>query len=421
MRTTGIIAEYNPFHSGHQYHIEETRRKTGADFLITAISGDFVQRGAPAILDKYERTRMALEGGADLVLELPVTAAVSSAEGFASGGVCLFEKLGVTDAISFGCEDVCSDSLFTRTARILAEEPGEYKPKLASCLKQGMSFPKARETALLSCMEPENGQESEQVSRLISSPNNILGLEYQKAILKYGSRIEVCRICRRGSGYNSAELSSSLSSATAIRNHLLNREIPPRKQAADLNGQVPSRILPNLLAAGRENRFLRENDFSDLLFYVIQEKKDMLDCFGSPNSGLAWRTANHLENFESWEQFILLVKSKNQTYTGISRYFTQILLNIRREDLLLAQRYQYSPYARILGFRRSAAPLLKEIRAKSRIPVLMQLAGDSAGLDADCRRLLQLDVSAAALYNRILFSKSGCRLKSDYRHPLILL
>ena len=126
MHTAGIIAEYNPFHCGHQYHIEETRRQTGADFIITAISGDFVQRGAPALLDKYERTAMALKGGADLVLELPVTAALSSAEGFATGGVCLFEKLGVTDALSFGCEDTRDDSLFLRTARLLAEEPEEY-------------------------------------------------------------------------------------------------------------------------------------------------------------------------------------------------------------------------------------------------------------------------------------------------------
>lgn len=421
MHTAGIIAEYNPFHCGHQYHIEETRRQTGADFIIAAVSGDFVQRGAPSLLDKYERTVMALRGGADLVLELPVTTALSSAEGFAAGGVCLLEKLGVTDTLSFGCEDTCNDALFLWTARLLAGEPAEYRQALSTFLKQGMSFPKAREAAVLSVLDSSPDAGAEQIVPLLSRPNNILGLEYQKSLLKFHCRMTSCRIPRKGADYNSTDLSESLSSATAIRKYLLKSGDPSEVPDSALAGQIPPDIIPQLLQAGRENRFLRENDFSDLLFYAFREKKDIAASFGTGNKDLASRTVRLLEQFDNWEQFILLVKSKNQTYTAVSRYFTQVMLDIRREDLLLASGYQYAPYARVLGFRKNAAPLIKEISSRSRIPVLMHLARDCSSLDEGRRRLLDLDLAASDIYNRMVFSRSGCRIPSDYRHPLVLL
>lgn len=421
MRTAGIIAEYNPFHNGHQYHIEETRKKTGADFIVTAISGDFVQRGAPALLDKYDRAAMALENGADLVLELPVTAALSSAEGFASGGVCLFEKLRITDMISFGCEDDSNDSLFLQTAQLLAEEPDAYREELARLLRQGMSYPKAREQAVCAYLAPQSEQDAAQLSRLLSEPNNILGLEYQKTILRHHCHLEICRILRCGGAYNSTELSAGFSSATAIRRRLMQDGDLSGEQTAKLKGQVPPSVFSRLKSADREHRFLRENDFSDLLFYALLEHQNELDRFGPSGKDLACRTARLLEQFENWDQFALLLKSRNQTYTGISRYLAQILLHIRREDLLLAARHQYAPYARVLGFRKSAAPLMKELRCRSRIPVLMRLAGDRSLLNKEEDRLLQADLHASAVYNRILFSVSGRRIKSDWRQPLVIL
>ena len=159
MVTAGIIAEYNPFHNGHQFHIEETRRETGADFVIAVMSGNFVQRGAPALLDKFTRARMALEGGADLILELPAASVLSHAEGFAAGGVCLLERSGVTDWLSFGCEDSGEDALFLQTAKVLAREPAAYRETLAAGLRAGESFPKARERAALSCLQPASEAE----------------------------------------------------------------------------------------------------------------------------------------------------------------------------------------------------------------------------------------------------------------------
>lgn len=455
MKTAGIIAEYNPFHNGHKYHIEETRRQTGADYVITAISGDFVQRGAPALINKFDRARMALENGADLVLELPVTTALSSAEGFAAGGVCLFEKLGVVDVLSFGCEADASDTaLFRNTAQILADEPEEYRMLLSSCLKKGMSFPKAREQALTdyyqdslnvpSLTDPElflsdafHQNKLSALKNLLSRPNNILGLEYWKAIKKYDSHMEVCMISRKGSGYSSARLSSTLSSATAIREYLLKNRLhcsisrentydsaAVRDDHADLSAlenNLPESVLQTIKMAYQNHRLLCEDDFSDILFYALSDKAKSLHQFGPANADLAFRTANKLESYENWSGFITLLKSKNRTYTGISRYLTHILLGITRTDMQLASAYSYAPYARILGFKKSASPLLKAIQEKGRLPIIMHPAQDYALADKDRKHLLHLDINASAIYNRILFSKSGCRLRSEFRQPLLYL
>ena len=421
MVTAGIIAEYNPFHNGHQFHIEETRRETGADFVIAVMSGNFVQRGAPALLDKFTRARMALEGGADLILELPAAAVLSHAEGFAAGGVCLLERSGVTDWLSFGCEDSGEDALFLQTARVLAGEPAVYRETLAAGLRAGESFPKARERAALSCLQPASEAERENIRRFLSRPNNTLGLEYQKAILKYGCRLKTCRVSRRGSGYHSREVSSPFASATAIRSLLLAQTHADGTPAAALQSQVPPSVLTHLLAADQQHALLREHDFSSLLFYALLKNKDRLDAFHPSGTDLAARTHRLLEDFTDWDSFVLLVKSKHQTYTGVSRYFARILLNLDQEYLQAAARCQYAPYARVLGFRQSAAPLLKELRRKTDIPVLMQPAKADRLLSKDGLRLLQSDLDASELYRHVLFSRCGRRLRSDFRQPLIVL
>ena len=190
MKTVGIIAEYNPFHSGHQYQIAMARRLTGADFVVVVMSGDFVQRGEPAVFDKYTRTAMALEGGADLVLEMPVRFATSSAEDFAACGVALLDRLGLTDVLCFGSELGRLD-LLEQAAGILAAEPEAFRQTLRQGLAAGMSFPKAREAALVreleACGLKEAGQDDWQ--KVLSSPNNILGIEDLKALKRRGSRV----------------------------------------------------------------------------------------------------------------------------------------------------------------------------------------------------------------------------------------
>lgn len=209
MKVVGIIAEYNPFHRGHEYQIRYVRETLGADYVIVAMSGDFVQRGAPALMEKYLRAEMALLGGADLVLELPIQVSTASAEGFAAGGVSLLDGLGCVDELCFGSE--CGDTeILMETARILVAEPPVYRDFLQKNLRDGMSFPLARSRALTSYVaksaisDVSSGDGHfifpEQMDSILSSPNNILGIEYCKALLRQNSSIRPHALLRKGSG-----------------------------------------------------------------------------------------------------------------------------------------------------------------------------------------------------------------------------
>ena len=198
MKVAGIIAEYNPFHKGHQYHIEETRKQTGADYVIAVMSGDYVQRGEPAIADKYMRTRMALSGGADLVIEMPVIYATASAEYFATAGIGILDRLGCVDYLSFGSEWADVED-YSSYATLFLEEPEEYRQILQEQLKRGKSFPEARAfTAgkLLFDSKPETAVE------FLKEPNHILGLEYIKALRRRNSSIQPITVKRKGNHYH---------------------------------------------------------------------------------------------------------------------------------------------------------------------------------------------------------------------------
>ena len=207
----GIIAEYNPFHNGHLYHLLKSKEEAKADSVIAVIGGNFTQRGEPSLLDKWCKAEMAIANGADLVIELPVLYSISSAENFADGAIKVLSSLKIVDTISFGTEYEDLNKL-NIVANTLFKEPKEYKDFLSKYLKDGKSFPKARELALIKYL-----QDSE-YSSIISSPNNILGIEYLKALKKYSSKISPINIKRIDSGHLSLDYSSEFASATAIRN-----------------------------------------------------------------------------------------------------------------------------------------------------------------------------------------------------------
>ncbi len=434
MKTAGIIAEYNPFHNGHKYHIEETRRRTGADYVIAVMSGDFVQRGAPALLNKYDRARMALLNGADLVFELPAAASLSSAEGFATGGVSLLVRLGVVDTISCGCESADTDpQLFSRVVSLLTAEPEEYRLALSESLKNGNSYPAAREAAVRACLERSAGQndnasepaggaaaQSDELGRLLSLPNNILAIEYARVLRKNGGAVGLCLIPRMGSGHNEEEFSGDYASASAIRGLLLGN-VPENDMTDKIMHVVPSDIGEFLIRAKKENRLLREDDFSDVLHYALTERLDTLTDFGPERSDLSNRTAKLAEQFTDWTSFAGLLKTKNQTYTAVSRYLAQILLDIRREDMNLAAEYDYAPCARLLGFRKEASPLLRSIRSNASLPVLTRLAREYPALEEAQRRLMSFDIQASAIYRQILQSRSGCKVRSEFRQPVLTI
>ena len=434
MNVTGIIAEYNPFHNGHAFHIEETQKNTDADYCIAVISGDFVQRGAPALLNKYDRAKMALENGIDLIIELPVITATSSAENFAQGGVCLLNALGVVSQISFGAEaNTASDvDLLGRLADFFAFEPPIFQEYLDQALKSGCSFPAARAKAALTCLQQAkhhsmDSQTLAQFEQLLASPNNILAIEYMKAIRRHNCKLTPSVVTRTGAGYHDADTDTALASASALRKFIF-QDTSDQKNNFDTLNQMLTRTVPDsvrelLLTAYESHAFLQEDDFSDLLYYELQRQllHPTASDADTTRSDLTQRIANKLESFTCWSEFVSDLKTKNQTYTAISRYLLHALLGIDGELLNAAKTYYYAPYARILGFRKDASPLLKELQAHSQIPLLPKIVKERQNLTPEQQKLLDLDVYAANLYNRILFKKSGIQRKNEYREPLIIL
>lgn len=430
MKTAAIIAEYNPFHNGHCRQIEETRRQTKADYILAVMSGNFVQRGAPAFADKYLRARLALLGGADAVIELPVLYATASAEFFAGGAVALLNQLNTVDILSFGSESG-NLALMTELARLLAENQRELSLNTRAFLKEGLSFPAAREHAfekLLSAasFQPamanfETEEKRKELSPLFSSPNNILGLEYCKALYASQSPIQPFTIRREGAGYHDASLDSApsqIASASAIRNAL-------SRCPDSIEGYVPAAIYRSLSETGLLSVPLTEDDFSELLYYKLLMEKDQgfgdyLDC----TRDLSDKICKNIPYFQNFSGFCSRLKSKDLTYARISRVLIHILLNLKTPGSflpMLPERRLPAPYARLLGFRKSAAPLLGKIKKNSSIPLITRLAGARRFLDDEAYGLLNSDIRCATLYNRAASRRVRAPVVNEFQQSPVIL
>ena len=382
MKVTGIIAEYNPFHQGHAYHLSRARELTGADRILVVMGGNFMQRGEPAIIDKYTRTEMALRNGADLVLELPAASATGSAEYFAEGAVELLDASGVVNELCFGSELGELEPL-EKAAELLLEEPEDYQELLRAELKKGKTFPEARETAL-SAFLPEQS--------LLASPNNILAIEYIKALKRRKSSIRPLTIQRLGSYHGedgqpagaphtvSGNLPESFASASTIRCqlHTLEKQIVTScEQPAfgslmtALAKELPSSsfgLLKDVLLA---DRLVQAEDFSLPLHYRLMQAKEPLEfsVYLDVSEELSRRIYSLRQEFTDWNAFLDLVRTRQYTRSRVSRALLHILLDIRQEEVLPPT------HLRVLGFRREASDLLSEIKKKSRLPLITKAAG----------------------------------------------
>ncbi len=391
MKTVGIIAEYNPFHNGHAYHIAKAKKVTDADYCIVVMSGNFVQRGAPAITDKYLRAEAALWSGADLVLELPVYYALSSAQYFAFGAVTLLDKLGVTDVLCFGSE--CGNtSLLVEFAQNLSNENDTFKEILNRQLRSGMTYPNARNSALLTCAPHLNAH-----MNVLMTPNNILGIEYCKALYKRESKIAPYTIRRAGASYHDASLSSSYCSALAIR-----EAISSSGQLSDIRTLMPQSAYDLLESQCGHSFPILADDFSLPLHYqLLSEQSEGYAKYADISSDLSDRIVRKLPSYHSFTEFCDQLKTKNMTYTHIARSLMHILLRMPQADFINYQSEDYIYYARMLGFRKSAEPLLTAIKAKSSIPLLSKLADADALLSENGRRMLAKDIYAGHIYQSI--------------------
>lgn len=393
MKILGIIAEYNPFHNGHAFHIEEALKTSNCDAAVVIMSGDFVQRGEPAIFPKHLRAEMALSEGASVVLELSACFACGSAEYFAQGAVSILNSLGCIDALCFGSESGCIHEL-QEIAKILAEEPIAYREHLQTFLRQGMSYPFARQNAFAKYTENEN------FSKILTEPNNILGIEYLKALYKLGSNIETFTITRKGAGYHETDLQEQFSSASAIRARLT-RELP----VSAIKEQMPASTYELIQKYCQEKGPVTCDDFSLLLKYkLLLETQESLCAYADISADLAHRIINLRNQFISWSQFCELLKTKELTFSRISRALTHIVLGIKQEHLSSYKIEGYSHYARVLGFRKSDSAILKEFKKNSQIPVITKI-GNHEIISETGRQQFETDCYAANLYESVVTNK----------------
>ncbi|MGN0484764.1 MAG: nucleotidyltransferase [Lachnospiraceae bacterium] len=415
MKVIGIVAEYNPFHNGHAYQIEQVRKQFQADYVITVMSGDFVQRGAPAIVDKYTRANMALQGGIDAVLELPGIWAVSSAEFFANGAIKALDALGIVDGVCFGCETPNLDGL-QEIAEILEEEPEKFQQVLRERLQEGDTYPAARFTAVQSCVPDEK---QPLVKELLSSPNNILALEYLKAIRRTKSRLIPYPIQREGQAYHDAgqksdQANQNFASASAIRNCVF------RQETAQIRSKMPSASADIFLEKIQQNLYLQENDFSAAIAYRLLQDSEY-EKLADVTSNLANRMRKLLPEYQNCTDFCQRLKTREITYTRVSRVLFHALLGQTKEVYAKAKSLNDVPYLRLLGIRKTAMPLLSQMKKKASVPILCRQKEVSDCLQADAGSILQTDLFASALYRTTLMQKQQVEIPPENKRALLIV
>ena len=378
MNVVGIIAEYNPFHKGHAYQIQKAKEQCGAEFAVVVMNGDFVQRGEPAIFDKYTRTKEALLGGADLIFELPVRFGLSSAGDFAMGGILALNALPFVTHLCFGTETGDLTPLL-QAATFLCDEPDSYRTRVKHFVKQGILYPKARSLALAA----ESGLPTE----TWDSPNNILGLEYCVALQKLHSKINPFPIRREGQGYhdNDTPALSDFPSATFLRKQI-------RK------------------AGEKENLSL--SDFSSLIGYSLLTAKDLCRI-KDITPDLSDRIRNELPKYREINEFVKTIKNPSLTTGRIKRSFFQCLFDIEKEEPVM-------PYLRVLGMKKEASSLLSQ-KENASCQILTKLAFDVPKMDDTAKKLFAKDLLASDLYRQVFCHKYNQTLPNEYQHSPIVL
>ena len=369
----GIVAEFNPFHNGHLRLMQYARQVLGADYIIIAMSGNFTQRGDIAIFDKYTRAEMALKMGADLVLEIPTIFACSSAREYASCGVELLHSTGLTDTILFGVEDLTKDNILDYARSVIAAESGtNFDASMQSLLKQGISYSAARARVMKQTLGAD----------FINTPNNILAIEYTRYILQRDYNINI-ECLARGNDYNSTVISGDISSATAIRNAMLN--------GGDYLNSVPKSLAPIYANANA----LSKDDISLMLNYKLQSE-DSFEKYADCTADLSNKINHYKADFTSFTDFCQALKSKDIAYSRLSRVLCHILLNITQAEFDAAKAAGYISNIRLLGFSAKGRGLMGQLKEKSKCPVLT--VPDEA--------VNRADIFAANIYRAVLTGKN---------------
>ena len=387
-KVLGIVAEYNPFHNGHLYHLEQAKKITGSNYIVAIISGNFTQRGSTSLFDKWSKAKTALQCGVDLVIELPVLYSISSAENFADGAIKILDSLKVLDYIAFGAETANVDIL-NSIADVLLREPKEYKNLLSQELQKGISFPKARQNALVAYLN-----DSRKYATVLSSPNNILGVEYLKALKKYRSRIKPIAIERYEAGYNDLGYTANIASATAIRNMVKNNGFEILKNL------MPAPSYATLMESIKNGHLVPDlSVFEKQIIYNLRRMSTFqITQLPDVSEGLEFALKNTANSCSNLVDFLNIIKSKRYTSTRIQRILLYSLLGITKKDMDLSKKVQ--PYVRVLGFNERGKFLLSEIaKANPKLEIVTSVKKFyDATSNKNLKAMIDKDIEATNVY-----------------------
>ena len=383
----GIIAEYNPFHNGHLYHLLKSKEEAKADGVIAVIGGNFTQRGEASIVDKWTKAEMALANGVDLVIELPTLYATSSAENFADGAIKILNSLKIVDTLSFGTETEDLNKL-NIVANVLYNEPKEYKELLDESLKTGKSFPKAREEAIVKYLNEKT------YSNIMSSPNNILGIEYLKALKKHKSKIKPMCIKRKDAGHLSLEYTGEVASATAIRNLI------KKNKMKDVKTFMTPSSYTILVDELKKGHFVYDiAQFENIMIYNLRRMSvEQIANLPDVSEGLENLLKKAANSCNTIAEFVNIVNSKRYTQTRIMRILLYALLNITKKDMAISKKY--NPYIRVLGCNEKGKQMLSEIakaNPKATIVTSVKRFMDN-NLNKNFNIMMNKDIDATNIY-----------------------
>ncbi len=377
MSIAAVICEYNPFHTGHKYQFEKIREELGVDYIICLMSGDFVQRGEPAIYSKEIRARHALENGADAVFLLPLSYACGSADLFSLGAVYILNKLNCVDYLCFGSE--CGDiTLLKECAQKLMTEGSVESPAIQRLLKEGNTYPKAR-----CILFPE-------YEFILNQPNNVLALEYIMAINRLHSNIVPYTLKREGQSYEDAAFDENAEflSATALRKAILTG-----------GGTSAKKFLPYDFLSIME-RPIGPNAVSGVLFYSLITQQDNYSSILELSPDLADRIKNLLPTFKNFTTFTEEVKSRNYTYSRVSRSLLHIMLRLQGSSVFHKERLFKLTGIRLLGFKEASSALLTKISDSSGLTIISKVPAVYDDLDAATKEMLDEELFASTLYDK---------------------
>ncbi len=409
MKAVGLVTEYNPFHNGHLYHLNKAMELTGADISVAVMSGDFVQRGELAVLDKYTRASMALNSGVNLVVELPVNYAVSSAESFAAGALKVLDYIKA-DSIAFGSESGNIERLSKR-AHILCDNQDTLYKEISKYTANGISYAAARQKVVEKLTDKDT-------AAMLTSSNNILAVEYLKAIIKNNYAIKPYTIKRQGDSYNDTDIRSEYASATALRGNLkadnISKYIPVKAGLIlssntnyiypdDITEALFTRLLGILFASSYDKNVFIEN----VMRYPDVNKEIAGRLYKSAMDMITRTVPQGAESKDngafSFGSLCEHIKTKEVPLSRIKRALVRITLGLDKKHM---EKYANEPYIRVLGFDKKGQEYLSYIRKTVEVPLITKIA--------DYKEMLLDDIHAANIYNMIVAGKYGVKEFGDF-------